>query len=294
MIGIYKITNKLNGKVYIGQSVDIETRWKQHIYSTQNSAIHLAICKYGKDNFNFEVVEQTSIEELNEREKYWINYYNSVNNGYNCTYGGEGVLKYDYNEIAELWKKGYSCKDIKNIINCNDLVIRRALRYNNINESEVKKQSNAIKSKSIIAIDISSGKELKIFKSITSACLFFNENLLYLGDLNNALKNPRKHQAYGYYWEFLSSNNFPKEELTDEEFLSYQYLKPRRILKSSTSSKRCNREELKELIRSVPFTHIGKKFGVSDNTIRKWCDYYDLPRRTMDIKKYTDEEWNQI
>lgn len=55
-----------------------------------------------------------------------------------------------------------------------------------------------------------------------------------------------------------------------------------------------SRDELKQLIRTTPFLQIGKKFGVSDNAIRKWCDKYNLPRRSTDIKKYTDKEWEQI
>lgn len=51
---------------------------------------------------------------------------------------------------------------------------------------------------------------------------------------------------------------------------------------------------LKQLIRKVPFTQIGKQFGVSDNAIRKWCDKYNLPRKTGEIKKYTDEEWDLL
>ena len=54
------------------------------------------------------------------------------------------------------------------------------------------------------------------------------------------------------------------------------------------------RDELKQLIRNIPFTTIGKQFGVSDNAVRKWCDYYKLPRRVSEIKKYSDEEWNNI
>lgn len=54
------------------------------------------------------------------------------------------------------------------------------------------------------------------------------------------------------------------------------------------------REELKELIRNKPFTQIGAKFGVSDNAIRKWCDKFDLPRKTSQIKQYSDEEWSKI
>ena len=54
------------------------------------------------------------------------------------------------------------------------------------------------------------------------------------------------------------------------------------------------REELKNLIRTTPFTQIGKMFSVSDNTIRKWCDKYNLPRKASDIKKISDEEWKNI
>lgn len=54
------------------------------------------------------------------------------------------------------------------------------------------------------------------------------------------------------------------------------------------------RNELKSLIRIKPFTQIGIQFGVTDNAIRKWCDKYKLPRRSGDIKKYTDEEWDLL
>ena len=54
------------------------------------------------------------------------------------------------------------------------------------------------------------------------------------------------------------------------------------------------REELKDLIRNKPFTEIGKKFGVSDNAIKKWCDAYNLPRKKKDIKLISDEEWQNI
>lgn len=55
-----------------------------------------------------------------------------------------------------------------------------------------------------------------------------------------------------------------------------------------------SREELKILIRTIPFTQIGAKYQVSDNTIRKWCDKYHLPRKKSDIKKYSEEEWSKI
>ena len=58
--------------------------------------------------------------------------------------------------------------------------------------------------------------------------------------------------------------------------------------------KRPSRDELKQLIRTIPFTTISKKYGVTDNAIRKWCDSYGLPRRVSDIKQYSNEEWLKI
>ena len=57
---------------------------------------------------------------------------------------------------------------------------------------------------------------------------------------------------------------------------------------------RPTREELKNLIRTKPFVEIGKMFKVSDNTIRKWCDNYSLPRTKININSYSDELWNNI
>ncbi len=54
------------------------------------------------------------------------------------------------------------------------------------------------------------------------------------------------------------------------------------------------RDELKDLIRTTPFTKIGEQFKVSDNTIRKWCDKFKLPRKVCEIKQYSDEEWSKI
>lgn len=54
------------------------------------------------------------------------------------------------------------------------------------------------------------------------------------------------------------------------------------------------REELKFLIRNESFTEIGKKFNITDNSVRKWCDKFNLPRKATEIKKYSNEEWEKI
>lgn len=95
--GIYKITNKKNNKNYIGKSIRIEHRIKEHLspYNWKrenNKLLYLAFAKYGTDNFTFEVIEECEKNKLNEREKFWISYYNSNNKnfGYNLTPGGDG------------------------------------------------------------------------------------------------------------------------------------------------------------------------------------------------------------
>lgn len=87
--GIYKVTNKINGKVYIGQSVDIGRRWREHMTAKDDIYFHKAIQKYGVENFEWEVIEQCKKKDLDEREIYWIEYYDSFNKGYNCTKGGD-------------------------------------------------------------------------------------------------------------------------------------------------------------------------------------------------------------
>lgn len=64
--------------------------------------------------------------------------------------------------------------------------------------------------------------------------------------------------------------------------------------RSSDTVEQVTREELKKLIRIMPFTQIGEKFGVSDNAVRNWCDKYNLPRKTSEIKALSDEDWKKI
>ena len=64
--------------------------------------------------------------------------------------------------------------------------------------------------------------------------------------------------------------------------------------KQRITVKPVTREELKEKIRKLPFTTIGKEYNVTDNTIRKWCIGYNLPSKKRDIENYTDEEWEKI
>lgn len=100
MIGIYKITNIANGKSYVGQSTDIHRRWRTEIANSNNVNSHSydyplmrAFRKYGINNFKFEVIEECKNEELNQKEMYWIDYFDTFFHGYNQTLGGDTSLR---------------------------------------------------------------------------------------------------------------------------------------------------------------------------------------------------------
>jgi len=103
-IGIYKLTNP-KGKMYIGQSTNIKERWeKGHKYNS-GSGIKLknSFKKYGWENHTKEIIEECSIEELDLKETYWIEYYNSYEKGLNST--SKGGFK-GYRDT--LWKQKHS------------------------------------------------------------------------------------------------------------------------------------------------------------------------------------------
>lgn len=93
--GIYIIKNKINNYVYIGQSVNILTRWNSHKNAASNNrqdsytSIHKAMKELGVDNFYIEILEECAFDQMDDREIYWIQYYDSYNNGYNMTKGGQ-------------------------------------------------------------------------------------------------------------------------------------------------------------------------------------------------------------
>lgn len=132
---IYKITNLINGKLYIGQAKNIQNRWYEHClectYNNENQYLYNAMRKYGINNFKIEPIEGP-IENYNEREIYWIAYYNTYldkTKGYNMTPGGENppIIKGEDSCLAT-----YSNETILNI--------QQALKDNILSYEEISKK----------------------------------------------------------------------------------------------------------------------------------------------------------
>lgn len=134
---IYKVVNDINDKVYIGKtSRSLEERWNQHIncHLNDNSYFHNSIKKYGVEHF-YPIVIEDNIEDslLNDREQYWIKYYNSYKNGYNSTLGGDGGTRFFPLEVIEIYYKNNENKE-KTIeeIQCCPQVLNQILIKNGV------------------------------------------------------------------------------------------------------------------------------------------------------------------
>lgn len=245
MIGIYKITNNLNGHCYIGQSIDIRTRWNHHRnYPVHNSnyPLYKAFAKYDIENFTFEIIEECEVDELDSKEIEYISYFDSYHNGYNQTQGGSGargaIVKISNDDLYEIY-------DLlqHSILSQKEIAMRFCVGEDTISE-------------------INHGKTRRL------------EGFIY------PLRNNRK----------------PINVCIDcgTQILSQSTRCSACEKIASRIAQRPEREVLKQEIRNTSFLQLGRKYGVSDNAIRKWCITYNLPYKKSIIKTFSDIEWNNL
>ena len=168
---IYKITNTINGKSYIGQTIqNVKERFYQHCATkcskaVSNMAIHRAIKKYGKSNFTVEVIEEIDSANLNDRERYWIKYYNSYNNGYNSTKGGQDGCKpfkdLDVESIIKEYNTGKSLRTLGTIFKVDKQTIKDLLIRHNIKLRTTRTYKFSQKDREDIIKDLSLGLSRK-------------------------------------------------------------------------------------------------------------------------------------
>lgn len=219
---IYKITNIITDKSYIGKTIySINHRWRQHIDNSKKDSyqryeLYRDMKKYGIENFNIVEIEKVDDHNLlSQKEKYWISYYDTFINGYNNTLGGDGEPLYNYDVIWSLWEDGYKIKEISKKIGCNDFVVRTVLDFHDISTEErmARSYDDQIKtrtrlSRKVRQINIHTGEVLKEYPSISAAAKELEKDSSYLGKV--CRKNG---EAYGYKWEFVN-NEYIKRDFT--------------------------------------------------------------------------------
>jgi group I intron endonuclease len=192
MSGIYKMTNIINNKCYIGSAIDIKNRFKQHKSLLKNNKhfnnhLQSSYNKYGKDNFLFEIIENTTNDLLIIREQYWINFLDSNNNekGYN-------------KRLIPTSNLGIKAtKETKEKLRISHLGIKRSEEtQKKISQSQYKKICQFTKE----------GKYLNTFDSFKDAVKSLGKT--YTTSLSMCIKG-KIPSAFGYMWCYeKDKNNF--------------------------------------------------------------------------------------
>lgn len=211
---VYLIENKINHKVYVGKTyLTIQERWKEHIRESRKGTdrpLYRAIRKYGAESFSIVEIEQT--ENCEEREKYWINFFNSYGEkGYNATLGGDGrsYLQFTDGEVIQKYLELKSVKDVANYFNCSVDSVRVRLRRLNIEiKADIFSGKRNWKTQKVKQFNLN-GDFLREFDSMNKAAEWVRENGYSRGQLKHIVSNISKNirgienrkQAYGFIWK---------------------------------------------------------------------------------------------
>lgn len=214
---IYKITNKINGKCYIGKTLNsIEERWREHQSDSKKERckdrpLYRALNKYGIENFLIEQVEECDENIVPEREQYWIKYYNSYHYGYNATLGGDGKQYIDYDLVVKtylrLQNQTLTAKELNICVDTVNKILK--LRKIPILTSQEIFKNRGIK----ISVYTLLKEYIQTFNSLNEAANF----ILQGSDEERIRKNLRgarshikevcegkRSTAYGYIWRYAS------------------------------------------------------------------------------------------
>ena len=222
---IYMISNDINDQKYVGKTKNVDDRWKQHKNNSISSTwlFHLPLYsdmrKYGIDKFHIKTLEEVENDcEAERREQYWIQYYDTFQNGYNSTLGGNGSYLYNYEELLKLWNEGKTIKQISSIMNCNDFVVRTMLDKQGVETQERKdrsayRQEDSHKQyrREVQQKDINTNDVINTYKSVLEAAKTISCDSSHLSKVcrSNGI-------AYGYRWNY-TGNDYVKKDFTAKE-----------------------------------------------------------------------------
>lgn len=204
--GIYKIQNNINHKNYVGQSQNIKMRWKKHIYSAEAGSqypIHCALRKYGVENFSFSVLEECKASELNDKEIEWISKLNACEEGYNCTRGGDGYSKINYEQILFLWDEGRGAKEISEITGVASSHLTSILHSFEISKEEIRERSKCYLRKPVEQYDFS-GKLIATYSCVAEAGKMTGINIKNIQCV--CQKQPEYKSAGGFLWRYANDD----------------------------------------------------------------------------------------
>lgn len=209
---IYKITNTLNGKMYIGKTMQsIQERWREHCNDYQKERcekrpLYAAMNKYGVEHFFIEEVEECSDLLLNDRERFWIEFYGTFKNGYNATVGGDGRSYLDYDVLVAAYLQLKNLSEVAEKYSCDRKQLATILKARNIpilSSEEVNRNKNGV----IINQYDLNGKYIQTFASARQAAQSINPNAKptslsgMSSHISDVCKGKRK-TAYGFLWKF--------------------------------------------------------------------------------------------
>lgn len=211
---IYKITNQINNKCYIGQTIkSAEERWKEHQAhafgsheNDQKKTLYKAIRKYGVENFTFEVLQDgiDNFEDLDKAEIYWIDFYNSFVKGYNETFGGQQYHKILPNkEIIEDYYKTRSARKTAKNFGIDHATVDDILNLNNIPRFTFRQAAGK-------RLRISKDDFVMEFDSVRDCAEWFVANQICktknVESARTGLKNARQATGAGYYYGYYVEN----------------------------------------------------------------------------------------
>lgn len=206
---IYKITNDINNKVYVGKTgLSIEERFKQHIRDAsrreeEKRPLYNAINLYGKEHFSIELIEECDWSIENEREQYWIGYYKGYEDGYNATRDGDGKIIYDYSLIEKYLREEKTTKEICELVGCCVEVVYKVSKESNI---PLNKNNLLEKNKIMVSQYDLKGNYIQSFESYADAARWLYEQGIiskiqsgvrsHIGEVCNGTRK----SAYKYIW----------------------------------------------------------------------------------------------
>ena len=215
MAFIYKITNDINQRIYIGMTErSIEERFKEHCRAykqekCEKRPLYSAMKKYGPEHFHVELVEETDNPE--EREQYWIEFYNSYKEGYNATLGGDGrshINQDEIEKILEAYNRLGTVVAVKQETGHDVSCISRLLKQAGVQVITSQEISRKKLSKSITQYTKDTHEALRTFNSTADAAQWCYENkkcpILCSGVRGHIAEvaNGKRKSAYGYVWKY--------------------------------------------------------------------------------------------